>query len=113
MLIKWVFSRILLLYIPPCMKEGIITPIYKGKGKDPLLASSYRGITISSSLSKLLDVVILNRMRPFLDELNIPDRLQTAYQKGLSCSDATFVTQETLLHHLREGGHPYLCLKGV
>ena len=114
MLIKWlhkVFSRILLLEdVPPCMKEGIITPIYKGKGKDPLLASSYRGITISSSLSKLLDVVILNRMRPFLDELNIPDRLQTAYQKGLSCSDATFVTQETLLHHLREGGHPYLCL---
>ena len=89
------------------MKEGIITPIYKGKGKDPLSASSYRGITISSSLSKLLDVVILNRMRPFLDELNIP---QTAYQKGLSCSDATFVTQETLFHHLREGGHPYLCL---
>ena len=35
MLIKWlhkVFSRILLLEdVPPCMKEGSITPIYKGK----------------------------------------------------------------------------------
>ena len=112
--LRWlqkVFNRILSLEdIPPSLKEGIITPIYKGKGKDPLLATSYRGITISSSLSKLLELIILNRLRPFLDEMNVPDHLQTAYQKGLSCSDAIFATQEALLIHLREGGHPYLCL---
>ena len=112
--LRWllkVFNRILSLEdIPPCIKEGIITPIYKGKGKDPLLTTSYRGITISLSLSKLLESIILNRLHPFLDEINVPDCLQTAYRKGLSCSDATFATQEALLIHLREGGHPYLCL---
>ena len=45
-----------------------------------------------------------------ITELDLPDVLQTAHLKGLSCSDATFITQEALLAHLREGGHPYLCL---
>ena len=40
----------------------------------------------------------------------MPDCLQTAYRKDLSCSDAIFTTQEALLTHAREGGHPYLCL---
>ena len=77
------------------------------KEKDFLLATSHKGITISSSLSKLLK---LNSLYPFLDEINVPDHLQTAYQKGLSCSDAIFAMQEALLIHLREGGHPCLCL---
>ena len=45
-----------------------------------------------------------------MEDLQLPDFLQTAYQKGLSCSDAVFTTQEALLIHLRESGHPYLCL---
>ena len=45
--------------------------------------------------------------------MNLPDKLQTAYQKELSCSDATFVTQETLLTSLRSGGHPFLCLFAI
>ena len=36
--------------------------------------------------------------------------LQTAYQKGISCMDAIFATQEALLAHYREGSQPYLCL---
>ena len=65
---------------------------------------------MSSIWSKIIESVILTRMSNFLKELNLPDCLQTAYQKGLSCADAVFVTQEALLTHLREGGHPYLCL---
>ena len=82
----------------------------KKQGKDPLQVSSYRGITISSVLAKILETLILTRMSDVIAELNLPDLLQTAYQKGLSCSDATFATQEALIAHLREGGHPYLCL---
>ena len=106
-----VLNRIIVLEeIPPSLKNGLIVPVYKRKGKDPLLASSYRGITISPIISKLLEIVILKRIEPLLKDLNIPDRLQTAYRKGLSCSDAIFSTQAALLIHLREGGHPYLCL---
>ena len=96
--------------IPLCLKKGLIVPVYKRKGKDPSLASSYRGITISPIISKLLEIIILKRIEPLLEGLNMPDCLQTAYRKGLSCSDAVFTTQEALLTYLREGGHSYLCL---
>lgn len=72
-------------------------PIYKAKGKEV------------SPYLKLLETIILQRLNPFLEDLNIPNCLQTAYRKG-SCSDAIFTTQEALLVHLRKGGHPYLCL---
>ena len=102
-------NRIIVLEeIPSCMKEGIITPIYKKQGKDPLLVNSYRGITVSSVFSKLFEVTILNRLSGTLEDLQLPDVLQTAYQKGLSCSDAVFATAtEALLIHLCENGHPY------
>ena len=70
--IKWLYNRILSLEeIPSCLKLGTITPIYKSKGKDPLLVESYRGITISSVLSKLLESIILKRLNHTLDNLNI------------------------------------------
>ena len=37
--------------IPSQFKVGIIVPIYKGKGKDPLLPGSYRGITLTSVIA--------------------------------------------------------------
>ena len=80
------------------------------KGKDPLLVSSYRGITLSSVLSKVLEIILLQRLSSPLEEQGFPDQLQTAYQKGVSCMDAIFATQETLTNHLRDGGQPYLCL---
>lgn len=94
--------------VPTCFKEGVIIPVYKGKGKDPLLASSYRGITLSSIMAKTLEIVILKRMSPFLDEIGFPDVNQTAYQKGVSCTDAIFSTQEVLLNYIRLGEKPFL-----
>ena len=38
-----------------------------------------------------------------------PHPSQTAYQKGLSCIDTIFSTQEVILKHIREGDTPYLC----
>ena len=109
--LKKVFNRILVLEdVPACMKEGLVIPVYKGHGKDPLLMNSYRGITLSSALAKLFEIVLLQRLSPVLEDLGIPDSLQTAYQKGISCMDAIYATQEVLMTHLQDGGHPYLCL---
>ena len=43
----------------------------------------------------------------------MPDFAQTAYQKGISCADAIFATQEALLTHVRDGGKPFLCLYDI
>ena len=52
--------------IPQCFKHGIVIPSYKGKGRDPLLKKSYGGITLSSVLAKVLEVVLMERISPLL-----------------------------------------------
>lgn len=112
--LKKIFNRIVTLEeVPSCMKEGLVIPIYKRQGKDPLAVGSYRGITLSSVLPKLLEIILLQRLSPVLEDLGFPDQLQTAYQRGISCIDAIFATQETLLNHLQNGGQPYLCLYDI
>ncbi len=64
-------------------------------------------------IAKVLEVIILRRMTPVLAESGFPDSSQTAYQPGISCIDAVFVTQEALLKHMRDGGKSYLCLYDV
>jgi hypothetical protein len=78
--------------VPTSLNEGLIIPVHKGKGKDPFQPGNYRGIALSS-------VILLRRLSPLLEEAGVPDFSQTAYQKGLSCADAT---QETLLTHVME-----------
>ena len=105
--LKRIFNTIIHLeQIPSSFKLGMIVPVHKGKGRDPLICNSYRGITLTSLLSKCLEVIILQSL--FL-ERGFPHPSQTAYQRGLSCTDAIFSTQEAILNHIREGDTPYLC----
>ena len=96
--------------IPPSLKLGVIIPVYKGKGHDPLDPNSYRGITLTSVLSKCLEKILLHRMEMPLKEAGFPHSSQTAYQRSVSCADAIFSTQEALLKFVREGDDAYLCL---
>ena len=108
------FNRIIALEeIPTCLNEGLIIPVYKGNGKDPLLPDSYQGITLSSVITELFEIVLLQRLTPLLEEVGFPDFSQTAYQKGISCSDAIFAMQEALLTHARDNSKPFLCFYDV
>lgn len=73
-----------------CLKLGITIPVYKGGGKDPLNTNSYRGITLNSVISKVLETLILNRLEPLFMEAGLPHPNQTAYRKHVSCADAIF-----------------------
>ena len=99
--------------IPNCLKAGILVPVYKVRGKDPLNPGSYRRIALSSTITKILEIIIHHRMAPILGDACFPHPSQTAYQSGLSCIDAIYYTQEALLKHMRDGGKPYLCLYDV
>ena len=53
---------------------------------------------------KLLERILLQRMMPIiLEENGIPHHTQTAYQKGVSCSDATEVVQEAIRCYIDNG----------
>ena len=79
--------------------------MFKGKGRDPLNPNNYRGITLTSVISKCLEIALLNRLE---SDKGFPHYGQTAYQKGISCADAIFSTQEAILQHMRDGD-PTLC----
>ena len=112
--LKKIFNRIISLEeITTSLNEGLIIPVHKGKGKYPFLLGSYRGITLSSVISKDLGIILLQRLSHVLEEAGVPDFAQTSYQKGLSCADAIFATQEALLTHVSDGGKPFLCFYDI
>ena len=51
---------------PNCWLEGKNLPV--PKKVDLSIASNYRGINLSSSVSKIYNKMLLNRIRPILDE---------------------------------------------
>ena len=50
---------------------------------------------------------------PILEETGFPDMNQTAFQKGISCADAIFSTQEVLLNYVCQGNSPFLYLYDI
>ena len=41
--------------VPDILKRGLVVPVYKGGGKDPLRVDSYRGVTVTSMVGKVLE----------------------------------------------------------
>ena len=80
--------------IPDVLKRGIIVPVYKGGGRDPLKTDSYRGITLASMISKVLEFLVLERLESVFASAGIPHVNQSAYRRAVSCADAIFATQE-------------------
>ena len=95
--------------IPQCFKHGIVIPAYKGKGRDPLLKKSYRGITLTSVLAKVFELVLMERISPLLEDAGVPQISQTAYKKGVSCKDSIFASQEANAKFISEGDNVYSC----
>ena len=108
---KWLcqlFNHLLRLeQIPSVFKHGVIIPVYKGKGKDPLSVKSFRGITLSSMISKQFEFVLLERIVPFLEDSSCPQLTQSAYRKNVSCVDSIFASQEAVRFFTAEGDHVY------
>ncbi len=112
--LKRIFNAILALEtIPSSLNSGLISPIFKGKGRDPLDPNRYRGITVTSVIAKCLEKAILFRLQPVLEDLEFPHPSQTAYVKGRSCTDGIFSTYEILRVLLQEGDSPFLCLYDI
>ena len=82
--------------IPNVLKMGVVNPIYKGNGRDPLDTNSYRGITLSPVLSKTLELLLLGRFQAILSAPVFPRQNQTGFVKKTSCTDAIFSSYEIL-----------------
>lgn len=72
--------------VPPDWKKAIIIPIAK-PGKSPHLAESYRPISLTSCLGKVMEKMVSNRLTWHLDANNLLPKDQAGFRRGFSTLD--------------------------
>ncbi len=85
-------------YYPEQWTTGLIVPIYK-KGKKSV-PGNYRGITLTSTMSKLFTYMLNQRMLRWSEEYGISTQSQFAYKPGFSTIDAVFVLQNVVAQNM-------------
>ena len=96
--------------VPDILKKGILVPVFKGGGKDPLWVDNYRGITLTLMFAKVLEFLVLGRLAAVFTDVGVPHINQTAYSKKVSCADAVFAIQEVIAKYLNDGDEVFMCL---
>ena len=91
-------------YVPDSFRKGFTIPILKGPVKDPKNSGNYRGISLLSNLSKVLEKLILHR----LNEIVSLNPLQGGFRHGLSSNHTAFILQEAISSFRRKKKKAYV-----
>ena len=86
------------LDVPDSMKRGILTPVHK-KGKSKLHTGNYRGIVVTSIVSKILESILKDK----LDAIFQPsqNKLQRGFTNNSSSLNAAFlITSQKQSNHI-------------
>ena len=105
-------SMVLAGHIPSSFRHGLVIPIPKGHNKDLTNPSNYRGITILSNVSKLLEKLVIWR----ISELNPPPTLnpiQGGFKIGHSCSHTALILQEAISSVREAGSKAYVAFLNI
>ena len=96
-------------YIPSGWHRGLKIPIYKGKNKKMSDPSSYRPVSLLSSMYKLFERILDKRIVSHLSctKDNFSNRQQHGFRPGHSCITAAFSLQESISHNLSLGSSVY------
>ena len=82
--------------LPSSWRTAIITPILK-KGKPTEQPQSYRPISLTSCVGKLVERIINNRLYCWLEKKNLINRNQAGFRQGCRTEDQLFrFTQEVI-----------------
>ena len=87
-------------FMPTDFCFGIIVPLLKDKHGDTSRLDMYRGITLSSAISKLFEAVLVSM---FGDHLQSSD-LHYGFKRSNSCSHAIFTFNESVRCFMKNGG---------
>ena len=69
--------------IPPLLKEGLITPIYKGG--DRTEPKNYRPVTLTSHVIKVFERTIVKKLNEYLEDNILYNDKQHGFRHGRSC----------------------------
>lgn len=103
-----IFNLILKLGVYPSLwRENFIKPLFKGGCiNDP---SCYRGIAISSCLSKFFTRIMFNRLDKYLEQNNIICSEQIGFRKGARTSDHIFTLKTVIDNYFKKNKYLFAC----
>ena len=79
--------------VPDSLKLGVLTPVFKRKGSN-LDAKNYRGITVTPILSKVLESVLRERIKPIIAKNQ--NNLQRGFTEGSSPMNCSLILEESI-----------------
>jgi hypothetical protein len=88
---------------PHFLKQAIVIPIHKKGDKSQI--NNYRPISLLSSISKLIEKIMLSRLTDYLTTHSIITDCQHGFQKLKSTTTATFNLLNSLYTALDKGNH--------
>ena len=88
---------------PQSMNKGQVTPLLKKPGLDTTDFKNFRPITKLTTISKIIERLALQRLRPYLASTPNYCRLQSAYFTGRSTESALVKVVGDILGHI-DGG---------
>ena len=90
-------------YVPDEFCYGMIIPLLKNKHGDATTSDMYRGITLSSTVSKLFEMVLIEMFGNSLQS----DTLQYGFKKGSGCTEALFTFNESIRYFTSRGSRVF------
>ena len=98
--------------LPQHYKRGLIVPIPKAR-KDAMVTDNTHGITLLSVLYKLLEMIILEREKEWLERSNVIDDLQGAVQGKCSSLHVSMLLQEAISYSRNKGNSVYIAFLDI
>ena len=90
--------------LPKAWKHAIILPIPK-PNKDTSDPSSYRPISLTSVICKLMERLVTNRLTWHLEKNSLLTNAQSGFRKGKSTIDQILKLQDTINKYMRNKGY--------
>ena len=87
------------LTVPQTFTTGIVKPLLKKPGLDPNSVDNYRPISLATTMSKLLECLLLSE----LCESFSPNDLQFGFIENRSTTQASLLVTETVQWHVKHG----------
>ena len=93
-------------YVPEIWKQATIIPILK-PGKSPSATSSYRPISLTSCVSKVMEKILTNRLQWFLTHKNILSNNQSGFRQSRSANDNLVFFDHTIKTAFSQNSNAY------
>jgi len=99
--------RILYIHsiVPDDFGRGIVIPLLKNPDGNQFVSDNYRGITLSTVISKIFEIVLF---AIFENQLT-SDSLQFGFKQRSSCSHALFTLKTVVEHYVKHGSTVNIC----